>query len=81
MSEESKHKKPQGPYQSRPPNLVPPDAEAASASKPSRLIPVAIVGAGLLLAALALLVIFLPMGSDTRSVETPAEPRPAPRDS
>ena len=78
MSEESKHKKPQEPHQSRPPNLVPPDAETASESKPSRFIPLAIVGAGLLLAALAMLVIFLPMCSNSRSVKTPAEPRQAP---
>ena len=78
MSEESKYKKPQGPHQSRPPKLVPPDAEAAGESKKSRLIPMAIVAAGLLLAALALIVIFLPMGSDIRSVKTPAEPRQTP---
>ena len=78
MSEESKYKKPQGPHQSRPPKLVPPDAEAAGESKKSRLIPMAIVAAGLLLAALALFVIFLPMGSDIRSVKTPAEPRQTP---
>ena len=63
MSEESKNKKPQGRQQSRPPNLVPPDAGAATESKRSRFIPMAIVGTGLLLAALALLVIFLPMHS------------------
>lgn len=72
MSEESKDKQPQGPHQSRPPNLVPPDAEAASESKPSRFIPMAIVVLGLLLAALALLVLFLPMRSDVANVKGPA---------
>ena len=78
MSEEFKYNKPQGPHQDRPPNLVPPDADAAGKSKTSRFIPMAILGVGLLLAALALLVIFLPMLSDTRSVKIPAESQQGP---
>jgi len=74
MSEESKHKRPGD----RPPQLVPPDAESVGEAKPSRIMPMAIIGAGLLLAVLALLVIFLPMGSDTRSVKAPAPPPEAP---
>ena len=74
MSEESKHKRPGD----RPPQLVPPDAESVGEAKPSRVMPMAIIGAGLLLAVLALLVIFLPMGSDTRSVKAPAPPPEAP---
>ncbi len=49
MSEESKHKKPGERQQSRPPNLVPPDAGDIGESKPSRIMPLAIIGAGLLL--------------------------------
>jgi tetratricopeptide (TPR) repeat protein len=78
MSEESKHKKPGDQQQERPPQLVPPDAESAGEAKPSRIMPMVIVGAGLLLAALALLVIFLPIGSDTRSVKAPAAAPEAP---
>ncbi|MEN8686181.1 MAG: hypothetical protein AB1Z50_01335, partial [Desulfuromonadales bacterium] len=74
MSEESKHKRPGD----RPPQLIPPDAESVGEAKPSRIMPMAIIGAGLLLAVLALLVIFLPMGSDTRSVKAPAPPPEAP---
>jgi tetratricopeptide (TPR) repeat protein len=40
--------------------------------------PIAIVGVGLLLAVLALLVVILPMGRDTRSTKTPAESPPPP---
>jgi len=76
MSEESKHKKPGERHQSRPPDLVPPDADTAGESNPSRILPIAIVGIGLLLALLALLVIFLPMGSDTRNAKTPEETPP-----
>jgi len=78
MSEESKHKKPGEPQQSQPPNLVPPDAGDIGESKPSRITPLAIIGAGLLLAALALLVIFLPIDSDTRDTKSSTEPPPGP---
>ncbi len=73
MSEESRQKKPTE-QQTRPPDLVPPGAETAEQSKPSRLVPLAIVGTGLLLAIFALLVIFLPMGSDDRAAKGSAEP-------
>jgi len=73
MSEESKHKKPGEPQQRRTPDLIPPDAHAVEEPKSSNIMPMVIIGAGLLLAALALLVIFLPMGSDTRNTNAPAE--------
>ena len=74
MSEKSKDKKPEERQQILPPGLVSPDAEAAGDSKPSRIVPMAIVGTGLLLTVLALLVIFLPMGNDTRVAKLSEEP-------
>ena len=71
MSEESKDKKQDERQQSQPPELVSPDAKVAGDSKPSRVVPMVIVGVGLLLTVLALLVIFLPIGTDTRVAKDP----------
>ncbi len=71
MSEESKDKKQDERQQSQPPELVSPDAKVAGDSKPSRVVPMVIVGVGLLLTVLALLVIFLPIGNDTRVAKDP----------
>ena len=78
MSMDSEHRKPGGPQSGGAPKLTPPDAETVSEPKPSRLVPMLIVGAGLLLSALALLVLFLPIGSEPRRVEAPAATAQAP---
>ena len=72
MSVDSEHKKPGGPQPGGAPKLTPPDAVTVTEPKPSRLVPMLIVGAGLLLAVLALFVLFLPLGRETQRVETPA---------
>lgn len=72
MSVDSEHKKPGGPQPGGAPKLTPPDAETVTEPKPSRLGPMLIVGAGLLLAVLALLVLFLPLGNETKRVENSA---------
>lgn len=72
MSVDSEQKKPEGLQPGGTPKLIPPDAETVTDSRPSRILPMLIVGTGLLLAALALLVLFLPIDSETERVNTPA---------